>query len=194
MTEASLVEGDVADPVEQLSQRPGRREELARDLVGAAYLRGDFVLSSGRRSNYYFDKYRFETKPTILRRVAALLGEYVPGTVDRLAGPELGAVALATAVSLETGIPFVILRKAAKGYGSDRLVEGEVHAGERILVVEDVVTTGAQAIAGANQVRRLGASVEGILAVLDREEGGASNVAAAGYAFQALFTRKELGL
>ena len=194
MSESAALERDLTDPVEQLLVRPNRREELARDLVSAAYMRGDFVLSSGRRSSYYFDKYRFETKPTILRQVAALLSEHVPDNVDRLAGPELGAVALATALSLETGIPFVILRKTAKGYGSDRLVEGELHPGERVLVVEDVVTTGAQAIAGANQVCRLGASVAGILAILDRQEGGANNVAAAGYAFHALFTRKELGL
>lgn len=92
-----------------------RREELARDIVSAGYLRGDFLLSSGARSSFYFDKYLFETKPTILRRTASLLAERVPAGADRLAGPELGAVPLAAAVSLATGLPFVIIRKASKG-------------------------------------------------------------------------------
>lgn len=180
--------------MEWLLEQPGRREELARDLVCAAYCRGDYVLSSGTRSSDYFDKYLFETKPTILRRISAMLAERVPPQVDRIAGPELGAVALVAALSLETGIPFVVLRKAAKGYGGERMVEGELHAGERVLVLEDVVTTGAQAISGARKVQATGASVVGILAVLDREEGGALQIGAAGFAFDALFTRRELGL
>jgi orotate phosphoribosyltransferase len=167
-------------------------EELGNDVVSAAYLRGDFILSSGGRSTYYFDKYLFETKPTILRRLAVFLAEMVPGDVVRLAGPELGAVALATAVSLQTGLPFVIVRKGTKGYGTSNLVEGELHAGERVLVIEDVVSTAAEALKAASQVQLAGAEVAGILAVLDREQGGAQNIAAEGYAFSALFRRSEL--
>lgn len=173
---------------------PVSRQSVGRDLVDVAYLEGDFVLSSGVKSKYYFDKYLFETKPAILRQVAFLLSEHVPADIDRLAGPELGAVALATALSLETGVPFVILRKAAKGYGSDRLIEGELCPGERVLIVEDIITTGAQAITGASKVLQMGAEVAGILAVLDREEGGAAEIAAAGFPFHALFRRSELGL
>ena len=103
------------------------RDELARGLREAAYLEGDFVLRSGRRSKYYLDKYRFETRPDLLRALGAALAsavrEHEP-EADRLAGPELGAVALAAAASLETGLPFLIVRKEAKDYGTANRLEG----------------------------------------------------------------------
>ena len=177
-----------------LQSRDGNLRELARDIVSAAYLRGDFVLSSGARSHYYFDKYLFETRPSILRRIAAALAEMVPPQTDRIAGPELGGVALAAALSLEIGIPFVIVKKEVKAYGTARLVEGELYPDERVLVVEDVVTTGAQAIHAARQVARAGAHVVAVVAVIDREQGGPENIAAAGFHFDALFRRRDLGL
>ena len=109
--------------------REQRITELGRDLLSAAYLRGSFVLRSGRTSNYYFDKYLFETKPSILRRLAAFMAELVPPGTDRIAGPELGAVALATALSLEMGLPFVIVKKDQKSYATGNIVEGELFAG-----------------------------------------------------------------
>jgi orotate phosphoribosyltransferase len=172
--------------------RAQQLRELANDIESAAYLRGDFVLSSGMRSNYYFDKYLFETKPSILRRISALLVELVPPGIDRIAGPELGAVPLATALSLEIGIPFAIVRKGGKDYATGRLVEGELYEGERVVVVEDVISTGSQAIRAANQLRSVGAEVVGIIGVIDREQGGPENIAAVGYHFQALFRRREL--
>lgn len=174
--------------------RTRRLSELARDITGAAYLRGDFVLSSGMRSTYYFDKYLFETKPSILRRVCAELVNMLPPEVDRVAGPELGAVALAAGVSLASGLPFVIVRKGGKDYGTNRLVEGELYAGERVTVIEDVISTGAQALSAAQQVKRAGANVVGILGVIDREQGGAQAIAAEGYHFDALFRKSDLEL
>lgn len=171
-----------------------RKEELGRDLVNAAYLRGDFVLSSGLRSSYYFDKYLFETKPGILRRVAAMIAAMVPPEADRLGGPELGAVALTAAVSLETGLPFVILKKQAKGYGTSKAIEGELYERERVVVVEDILTTGGEAIRAANTVTEAGAEVLMILAVIDREQGAQENLTAAGFKSKALFSRTELGL
>lgn len=168
------------------------RDQVARDLVRSAYLVGDFVLSSGRRSRYYFDKYLFETKPDILRPLSRLLAEQIPPDVDRLAGPELGAVALATAASLETGIPFVIVKKASKDYATQKLVEGEIHPGEKVVVVEDVMTTGTQAIVSAEKLRSMGVEVLFILGVVDREEGARENVEAAGFQLRSLFTRTEL--
>ncbi len=168
------------------------REQVARDLVNSAYLVGDFVLSSGRRSRYYFDKYLFETKPAILRPLAKLLADQIPAGTDRIAGPELGAVALATATSLETGIPFVIVKKASKDYATQRLVEGEIYPGERVVVVEDVMTTGSQAIASAERLRSMGVEVLFILGVVDREEGARQNVEAAGFRLRSLFERSEL--
>jgi len=176
--------------------RPTEAElaELGRDVVAAAYLTGHFVLRSGAISNYYFDKYRLTTRPELLRRVGVALAGMVPPNVDRIAGPELGAVPLATAVSLETGIPSVFVRKTAKGYGTDRGIEGEISPGERVLVVEDVLTTGSEAIRSATALRDFGADVVEILGVVDREEGAAANIAAAGFRFRALFSKTSLGL
>ncbi|MQA02477.1 MAG: orotate phosphoribosyltransferase [Streptosporangiales bacterium] len=170
-----------------------RRDELARDLVAAAYLRGAFVLSSGQPSRYYIDKYLFATKPTVLRRLASLLAERVPD-VDRIAGPELGAVPITAVLSLETGVPFVIVRDARKAYGPSAAIEGELHAGERVLLVEDVVSTAAQALTAAAALAEAGATVAGVLAVVDREQGGAEAVTAAGLSFDALFRLSELPL
>src|SRR2546423_4705044 len=115
--------------------------ELARDIVAAAWLEGDFVLSSGRRSRYYLDKYLFETQPGILRRVGRHLGELVPGGTTRLAAPELGAVLLGAAVSLELDLPLVLVRKEAKGHGTRRAIEGVLEPGDRGTGIEDVLTT-----------------------------------------------------
>lgn len=168
------------------------RDQVARDLVKHAYLVGDFLLSSGRRSRYYFDKYLFETKPHILGPVARLIAEQLPPDVDRIAGPELGAVALAAAASLESHIPFLIVKKASKDYATQKLVEGEFYPGERVVVVEDVMTTGAQAIASAEKLRSLGMDVLFILGIVDREEGAREKVEAAGFQMRSLFTRTEL--
>lgn len=174
--------------------RQQSRVELARDLANAAYLRGNFVLSSGKKSTYYFDKYLFETKPSILRRLATFLAEMIPPRVDRLAGPELGGVAIATAVSLETGLPFVIVKKESKDYATGHLVEGELYAGDRVVVLEDILTTGAQAIGAASKLAEAGAKVELIIGVIDRGEGARENAATAGFAMRALFTREDLGV
>ncbi len=194
MTDRSNPSAPLLDWPQIERPREQRLAELGRDIVGAAYLRGDFVLSSGQRSHYYFDKYLFETKPSVLRRIASFLAELVPPQTDRIAGTELGAVALATALSLEIGLPFVIVRKQPKGYSTSRSVEGELYPGEKLVVVEDVVSTGAQSIRAANQVVQTGAQVLSILAVVDREQGGPQGIAAAGYQFKALYRRSELGL
>lgn len=170
------------------------RESLAKAIVDAAYLEGDFVLSSGARSSYYLDKYLFETRPEILRPVARELARLMPVGVDRIAGPELGAVALATALSLEAGLPFVIVRRAAKEYSTTKQIEGILRPGERLVVVEDIITTGAQAIRAARLVVEAGATVETILAVVDREEGGAEAIADAGFRLRSLFGRRDLAL
>jgi orotate phosphoribosyltransferase len=175
-------------------EAPATREELGREIVRVAYLEGDFILSSGRRSRYYLDKYLFETRPELLRGIARELASLMPPGVDRIAGPELGAVALAAAVSLETGIPFVIARREAKDYGTSKPIEGTFEAGERVVVVEDVITTGAQAIKAAERLRAAGAEVVGILGVIDREEGGRAAINAAGFEFTPLFMKASLGI
>ena len=169
------------------SRGPKARVELAGDIFRAAHLRGDFVLSSGARSTYYFDKYLFETKPSILRRLATALADMVPPGVSRIAGPELGAVALATAVSLEMGIPFTIVRRSAKAYGTGAAIEGELYPGEHVCVIEDVISTGTQAIAAARRVEEVGGIVVAVLGVIDRVQGGSQNIEGAGYAFDSIF-------
>ncbi|HYW26194.1 MAG TPA: orotate phosphoribosyltransferase [Terriglobales bacterium] len=167
-------------------------EQLGRDIVAASWLEGDFVLSSGRRSRYYVDKYLFETQPGILRRVGRHLGHLVPAGTGRLAAPELGAVLLGAAVSMELDLPLVLVRKEAKQYGTGRAIEGVLEAGDRVTVIEDVITTGGEAIRAIEKVRAAGATVVGLVAVLDREEGGAEQLHRAGVPFTPLFRKSDL--
>lgn len=179
-------------PETSAQRRTRLREELAHDIVSAAHLRGDFVMSSGERSDYYFDKYLFLTKPTILRRLTDQLSLRVPDTVDRIVGAEGGGASLATALSLTTGLPFVIIR--AEGGEQRRSVLGELHVGERVLVLTDVVDSGRQALATVAEVTGAGATVVGVLAVIDRVAGGAEALAAGGHHYDPLFTVADLDL
>jgi orotate phosphoribosyltransferase len=170
-------------------------EALGRDLVAAAVLRGDFLLRSGARSSYYIDKYLFTTEPALLQRLALALSSRLPDGVQRVAGPVLGAVPLVTAVSLQTGLPSVIVRvDKAKDYGTSRRFEGRLVAGDRVVLVEDVVTTGGAALAAVEVLREAGAEVLGAMVVVDREQGGREAFATAGVPLQSLFTKSELGL
>ena len=169
--------------------------ELAKLIREHAYLEGDFVLRSGRRSRYYLDKYRFETQPLLLaelgERIAALARDE-GDRPDRLAGPELGAVSLAAAASLASGIPFLIVRKEAKGYGTERLVEGAYAAGERVCLVEDVVTTGGAAAAAVKALRGAGLECRRAVCVVDRDEGGVDALARQGVRLFPLFRAADL--
>jgi len=168
---------------------------LARALVEHAYLEGDFLLRSGKRSRYYLDKYRFETRPDLLRplgeRIAAAVREHAPDAT-RLAGPELGAVALAAAASLESGLPFLIVRKAAKEYGTANRLEGPFEEGECVCLVEDVVTSGGALLESVEALRAAGLVVHTAVCVVDREEGGADALARHAVRLQPLFRAGEL--
>lgn len=171
------------------------RAELAQAIKAAAYLEGDFVLSSGRRSKYYLDKWRFETDPRLLREIAAHLAALLPTPPpDRLAGVELGGVPLVTALSLETGLPALVVRREAKGYGAGKEVEGVAAAGERVVLVEDVLTTASQAISAAQRLTAMGLSVQRVVYVIDREEGAEGNLRAAGFEPAPLFRKSDLGI
>src|SRR5438552_16469753 len=130
--------------------------ELGRDLVQASYLKGDFVLRSGRRSNRYFDKFLFETDPVLLKRIGRHLADLVPKETQRLAAPELGAVLLGGAVSMETGLPLLLVRKEAKGYGTAKQLEGRFETGDRVTVIEDGVTTGGNSLRSVQALRDAG--------------------------------------
>ena len=170
------------------------REALARKLVRASYLKGDFVLSSGRRSNRYFDKYLFETEPELLKELGLHLSRLVPQSTQRLAAPEMGAILLGGAVSLETGLGLILVRKEAKGHGTAKQLEGRFQSGERVTVIEDVVTTGGQAIHSVDALREAGLNVVHLVAVVDREEGGDEAFREAGIAYSPLFRMSELDL
>jgi len=175
--------------------------DLAAAIVDAALLRGTFTLRSGRTSSYYLDKYRFETVPAILdelgdrfaARVRAI--EDKSGPVDRLAGAELGGIPLVTAAALKTGKPTVLIRNQKKDYGTAKQIEGVLEEGDRVVIVEDVATTGGQVIEAATLLRdELGAQVVAVLAVVDRQEGARANVERAGFEFDALLTKADLGI
>jgi orotate phosphoribosyltransferase len=170
-------------------------EELALAIREHAYLEGDFVLRSGRRSRYYLDKYRFETRPDLLaalgERIAATAAEHAP-EATLLAGPELGAVALAAAGSLASGLPFLIVRKAAKDYGTSNRVEGVYQRGECVCVVEDVVTSGGALLEAVEALREAGLAVRTAICVVDRDEGGADTLGGADVQLRPIFRAADL--
>ena len=168
--------------------------ELGRELVQASYLKGDFVLRSGKRSNRYFDKFLFETDPALLRRLGAQLARLIPTATQRLAAPELGAVLLGGAVSMESGLPLVLVRKEPKGYGTSKQIEGRFEPGDRVTVIEDVVTTGGDSLRSAQVLRDAGVEVIHLVVVLDRGEGGEENIRNAGIPYSPLFRIADLEL
>ena len=169
--------------------------ELAQALKDTALLEGDFTLRSGRKSKYYLDKYLFETQPLLLRELARRFARFVDEGTDRIAGAELGGIALAAATSLETGKPFVIVRNAKKAdYGTGKLIEGRLNPGEQVLIVEDIATSGGQSLEAARTLQNKGAEVKAIIVVIDRQEGARAAIEAAGYRFESLFTTTDLGI
>jgi orotate phosphoribosyltransferase len=169
-------------------------EELAERIREVAYLEGDFTLRSGRKSKFYIDKYLFETQPDILAELGRRLAEKVTPETTLIAGAELGGVALAAAAAMAAKLPFLIVRNTKKDYGTSKLFEGKLERGDRVLLVEDIATTGGQVLEAAKVLTDAGATVERILAVVDRGQGAAENVTAAGYTFESLLNAKDLRL
>ena len=168
--------------------------ELGRELVKASYLKGEFVLRSGKKSDRYFDKFLFETDPALLRRLGRHLAELVPADTQLLAAPELGAVLLGGAVSMQMGLPLVLVRKEPKAYGTAKQVEGRFEAGQRVTVIEDVVTTGGDSLRTVDVLRASRLEVIRLVVVLDRGEGGAENIAREGVPYSPLFHIADLTL
>src|SRR5207244_12013396 len=164
------------------------REGLAREIYERTHRTGEFVLRSGAVSNEYFDKYRFEADPALLRDICAALAPLVPDGTEALAGLELGGVPIAAVLSQVTGLPAYFVRKEAKTYGTCQLAEGGVIDGVRLTVVEDVVTSGGQVITSCGDLRERGATVEHALCVIDRESGGPQGLSNIGVELRPLFT------
>lgn len=177
------------------------RADIARQIADACVLRGTFTLRSGRTSSYYIDKYLFSTRPEILRDLAPLFAARIAEMekqantkVVRLAGAELGGIPLVTAAAMETGLPCVFVRNQKKDYGTAKQLEGKLEPGEAVILLEDVATTGGQALEAVDAIQATGAKVLGVIATIDRLEGARANVEKAGLRFDALFTKADLGI
>ena len=169
-------------------------DQLAKRIAEVALLRGEFTLRSGRKSNYYLDKYRFETQPDVLAALGKMLADRVTVDTDRIAGAELGAVPLAAAAGMAANKPFVFIRNQKKDYGTAKQIEGVLERGETVMIVEDVLTTGGQVLEAVKTLQDAGAKIERIVAVIDRLEGARENIERAGLVFESLFTSKDLGI
>jgi orotate phosphoribosyltransferase len=160
-----------------------------------AYLEGDFVLRSGKRSSYYLDKFRFETRPELLEelgaRLAGRISEVEPDA-QRIACPVVGAVTLAAAASLASRLPFLIVRDEAKTYGTANRLEGAFAPGELVVLIEDVVTSGGAAADAVRAVRQAGLQCRTAVCVIDREEGGVDALARIGVRLHPLFRAAEI--
>ena len=171
-----------------------QRDKLIERIKSLAVLHGDFTLRSGKKSRFYVDKYRFETQPDVLIGLGELFAEHVPADCDRIAGPELGAVCLAAATAMKVNKPFVLVRKAAKEYGTTKRVEGVLNAGDKVVIVEDVLTTGGAVLEAAKSLVDAGANVIKIVGVIDRLQGARQAIEEAGFKMDAPFTIADLGL
>lgn len=170
------------------------RTELAQRIAEAALLRGEFTLRSGRRSSFYLDKYLFSTQPDILAALGAMFAARLGPGVTKLAGAELGGIPLVSAASMASGVPCVFIRNQKKDYGTAKQLEGRLEPSDSVVIVEDVATTGGQALEAAAVIESSGASVIKIIATIDRLEGARENIERAGYEFESLFTVRDLGI
>ncbi|MCD5409222.1 MAG: orotate phosphoribosyltransferase [Methanocellales archaeon] len=167
------------------------RSELIKALKKAVKF-GDFTLSSGKKSSYYIDKYVFETNPECLMAVGKQMSKLIPPGTQRLAGIELGSIPLAVVTSICSSLPYVMVRKEKKEYGTGKKVEGEFAAGEHVLLIEDVTTTGSGAVMAAKILRELGMIVDCAIVAVDREEGAKENLDKIGVLLIPLITAREL--
>ena len=171
------------------------REQLAARIAEVSLLKGEFTLRSGRTSHYYLDKYLFSTQADVLEALGQLFAERLTDTsINKLAGAELGGIPLVTTASLASGLPCIFIRNQKKDYGTAKQLEGKLEEGDQVALLEDVCTTGGQILEAAKVIEDLGAKVVKIIGTIDREEGARENIEGAGYTFEALFTKTDLGV
>lgn len=173
---------------------PMTRDEMARRIAELSVLHGSFTLRSGRTSTWYIDKYRFSTDPGILEELGRMFASRLPEGTSRLAGAELGGIPLVTATSMASGLPCLFVRNQKKDYGTAKRFEGDLNAGDRIALLEDVATTGGQVLEAARDLEEAGGVIAVIIATVDRLEGARENIEAGGYRFDSLFTVRDLGI
>jgi len=165
---------------------------LAQRIFATAHITGDFTLRSGAKSTEYFDKYLFEADPDLLKHIAIALVKLVPPGIDALAGLEMGGIPIATMLSQLTNLPVLFVRKKAKDYGTCKIAEGGRVRGRKLLIVEDVVTSGGAILDAAKALREEGAELGPVICVIDRESGGPAKLTEAGLSLKPLFTMSEL--
>ena len=170
------------------------KETLAKKITDTAVLHGDFTLRSGRKSTWYIDKYLFTTQPDILRALGEMFANNISSSTTLLAGAELGGIPLVTTAALASGLPCIFIRNQKKEYGTSRQLEGKLSGDDNVVIVEDIATTGGQVLEAAAIIIESGATVEAIIAVIDRCEGARENIESAGYQFVSLFTTQDLGI
>jgi len=170
------------------------KQELIKRVKETSYLEGDFTLRSGKKSKYYLDKYLFETHPDILKALGEEFAKHAGGDVTLIAGAELGGVALAAATAMATDKKWIIVRNSKKDYGTSKMIEGVLKKDDVVLLVEDIATTGGQVLEAAKIITEAGAKVKKIVAVIDRKQGAGENITAAGYKFESIITKEDLGI
>ncbi|MFQ5887232.1 MAG: orotate phosphoribosyltransferase [Candidatus Hydrothermarchaeales archaeon] len=169
------------------------KSKLAELIKIKAVKTGEFILTSGKKSPYYIDLKNAYTDPKIMEMIVEGMSEAMRGEkIDRIAGIEMGGVPIATALSLKTGLPFIIIRKRERGHGTDKRIEGELRSGENVVVVEDVVTTGGSIKSGIEVIREMGGRCTKVIAVVDRLEGAAENLEKVNISVESLLTLKDL--
>jgi len=168
------------------------RKELAKAIYETSNLKGEFLLRSGVVSNEYFDKYLFEAKPQLLNEIGQSMASLIPDNIEVLAGLEMGGIPVVTILSQVSGLPSLFVRKEAKGYGTRKLAEGGEIKNRRMVIVEDVVTSGGQILLSAKALRDQGALIDTVLCVIDREAGGKENLQKDGLELRALLRKSEL--
>jgi len=170
------------------------KQELIKRVKETSYLEGDFTLRSGKKSKYYLDKYLFETQPDVLKALGKEFAKHAGGDVSLIAGAELGGVALAAATAMATNKKWIIVRNSKKDYGTSKMIEGVLKKDDVVLLVEDIATTGGQVLEAAKIITEAGAKVKKIVAVIDRKQGAGENITAAGYKFESILTKEDLGI
>ncbi len=170
------------------------KQQLIKRIKEVAYLEGDFTLRSGKKSKYYLDKYLFETCPDILKALGKEFAKFVTEDTTLIAGPELGGIALAASTSMAANKNWIIIRNSKKGYGTSKMIEGVLSEDDNVLLVEDIATTGGQVLEAAKIITQSGAKVKMIVAVIDRKQGARENIEAAGYTFNSIITKDDLGI
>ena len=168
-------------------------KDLARQIKNISMLTGKFVLKSGGSSDTYFDKYKFESDPILLERIAREMVKLLPKEANKLAGLEMGGIPLVTMISHLSGIPTTFIRKEAKKYGTCNYIEGvDLADSDKIVIVEDVITSGSAVLDAINKLQKDNILPIGVICCIDREQGGVENIEREGVPVKVLFTKQQL--